>query len=246
MADLDAVKKVLGNPVSGDLPENALKVRRNLLVFGVISIVISLGGVKLDPTSSVLGLKFVGVSENLITNAFLITNIYLLLHFIWYAFEGLAEWRLRLTGTRLTYLTGMRFGSEHADYPDDPRQSTLYNWWLNNANRIGSFKAIADDLLEKINIWEDKVNYFQNENDNLNFSNAMNTLNEAKKAVNKLKSQIESTEKTLIAQRIPCSLDRFDSWFKMFLKSQNARWLLIDILLPIIIGITATILLITL
>jgi hypothetical protein len=130
MADenLYAVEKALGNPVAGDLPENALKVRRNLLAFGIISVVITLGGVKLDPTSSVLGFKFVGISENLILNTLLATNAYLLLHFMWYAFEGLLEWRLRVTGTRLAFLTGARYGSEHADYPNDPRQSTLYNW----------------------------------------------------------------------------------------------------------------------
>lgn len=242
--NLDAVEKALGNPVAGDLPENALKVRRNLLVFGLISVLITLGGVKLDPTSSILGFKFAGASESLITNALLATNIYLLIHFIWYALEGLLEWRLRVTGTRLAFLTGSRFGSEHADYPDDPRQSTLYTWWLDNAKRIGSFKATADDLSEKIKAWESKVSSFQNGSDNLNLANAMSTLNQAKSAVDNLKNQIKATEETLTAQRIPCSLGRFDGWFKLFLKSQSIRWLLIDILPPIAIGATAIILLV--
>ncbi|MDR7123114.1 hypothetical protein [Rheinheimera soli] len=96
---LDAVEKALGNPVAGDLSDNALKVRRNLLAFGIVSIVITIGGVKIDPASSVLGFKFVGISEDLITNSLLVTNVYFLLHFIWYAFEGFLEWRLRVTGT---------------------------------------------------------------------------------------------------------------------------------------------------
>ena len=237
--NLDAVEKALGNPVAGDLSENALKVRRNLLVFGVISVFVTLGGVKLDPTSSVLGFKFSGVSEALITNSLLAANIYFLLHFIWYAFEGILEWRLRVTGTRLAFLTGSRFGSEHADYPDDPRQSTLYTWWLDNAKRIGNFKVTADDLSEKIKIWEEKVSSFQNGNDSLNLANAMSTLNQARGVADKLTKQIETTEKTLTAMRIPCSLGRFDGWFKLFLKSQNIRWLLIDILLPIAIGAAA-------
>lgn len=237
--NLEAVEKALGNPVAGDLPENALKVRRNLLVFGVISVFITLGGVKLDPTSSVLGFKFSGVSEALITNALLAANVYFLLHFIWYAFEGILEWRLRVTGTRLAFLTGSRFGSEHADYPDDPRQSTLYTWWLDNAKRIGNFKETACDLSEKIKAWEEKVSSFQNGNDSLNLANAMSTLNQARSAADKLTKQIETTEKTLTAMRIPCSLGRFDGWFKLFLKSQNIRWLLVDILLPVLVGATA-------
>lgn len=241
--NLDAVEKALGNPIDGDLSDNALKVRRNLLVFGMISIFITIGGVKLDPTSSVLGFKFSGVSETLITNALLAANVYFLLHFIWYAFEGLLEWRLRVTGTRLAFLTGSRYGSEHADYPDDPRQSTLYNWWLFNAKRIGSFKVTADDLSDKIKTWQDKISPFQNGIDSPDFDNAMNTLNQAKAAVDKLSKQIETAEKTFTATRIPCSLGRFDGWFKLFLKSQNIRWLLIDILLPVAIGATATYLL---
>jgi hypothetical protein len=98
-------------------------------------------------------------------------------------------------------------------------------------------------LSEKIKAWEAKVDSFQNGNDSLNLSNAMNTLNQAKSAVDKLKNQIETTEKVLTAHRIPCSLGRFDGWFKLFLKSQNIRWLLIDILLPIAIGTTAILLL---
>lgn len=237
--NLEAVEKALGNPVAGDLPENALRVRRNLLVFGMISVFITLGGVKLDPTSSVLGFKFSGVSEDLITNALLAANVYFLLHFIWYAFEGILEWRLRVTGTRLAFLTGSRFGSEHADYPDDPRQSTLYTWWLDNAKRIGNFKETADDLSEKIKAWEEKVSLFQNGNDSLNLANAMSTLNQAKGATDKLTKQIETTEKVLTAMRISCSLGRFDGWFKLFLKSQNIRWLIIDILLPVSVGVTA-------
>lgn len=225
--NLDAVEKALGNPVAGDLPENALKVRRNLLAFGIISIVITLGGVKLDPTSSVLGFKFVGISESLIANALLVTNIYFLLHFIWYAFEAFLEWRLRVTGTRLAFVTGARLGSEHADYPDDPRQSTLYNWWKDHAKRIGSFKETANELSVKIQAWEEKVSSFKNGNDSLNLSNAMSTLTQAKNSVEKLKSQIQTTEKTLTALRIPHSLGRFDGWFKLFLKSQNLRWLII-------------------
>lgn len=99
MADksVDAVEKVLGKPAAGDLTDNALKVRRNLLAFGLISIFIAIGEIRLDPTSSVLGFKFIGISENLVRNVFLATTSYFLIHFAWYALESFLEWRLRLT-----------------------------------------------------------------------------------------------------------------------------------------------------
>lgn len=46
----EVVEIALGKPVGGDLTNNALKVRRNLLVFGMIAVFIKLGGVELDGT----------------------------------------------------------------------------------------------------------------------------------------------------------------------------------------------------
>lgn len=241
--NISAVEKALGNPVAGDLSENALKVRRNLLVFGVISIAITIGGIKIDPTSSFLGFKFIGLSDRLIINSLLLTNLYFILHFIWYAFEGFLEWRLRVTGTRVAFMTGARFGSEHADYPDDPRQSTLYNWWKDQASQIGSFRTTTNELSEKVQEWEGKISSFQDGNDSLNLANAMSTLSQAKSSIEKLNTQIQNTEKILTAHRIPYSLSRFDGWFKLFLKSQNLRWIIIDIIIPVVVGITAILLL---
>lgn len=233
---INAVEKVLGKPVSGDLPDNALIVRRNLLVFGFISVVIVLGGIRLDPGSSVLGFKFIGVSDNLVQKALLATNIYLLAHFAWYSIEGFLEWRLRVTGTKLAFLTGARFGSEHADYPDDPRQSTLYTWWLDNARRIGNFRVTADEISGKIDALKEEVNSIKREENNPNLHGISNLFNETKNVIEKLRGQIETTEKVLLSERISCSLRRFDGWFRLFLKIQNLRWLLIDILMPMAVG----------
>lgn len=237
--DIRAVEKALGNPVAGDLSENALKVRRNLLASGIVSLFIHFTGIKLHPESSVLGLKFIGITEDLISGALLIVTSYFFLHFSWYAFEGVLEWRLRVTGTKLAFLTGARFTSEHGDYPDDPRQSTLYNWWNTNAHRIGNYRETADNLRRKIQEWENRVESFKDGGNSLNLSNAMVTLNQAKAEVIKLTSQIEKTNEILTAHRIPFSLNRFDSWFKLFLKSQNIRWILIEILIPITTGALA-------
>lgn len=235
-SNIEAVEKVLGKPVGGDLPEQALKVRRNLITLGVVSVFIALGEVKFDPTSSVLGFKFIGISESLVQNALLLANVYLLLHFAWYAFESVLEWRLRITGTKLAFRTGVRLGSEYADYPDDPRQSTLYTWWSEHAKRIGNMQSTADDLLAKIKEWEERVVSFRQRGDSLNLANAMNSLTQTRSEITRLKSQIETTEKTLTSLRIPCSLGRFDRWYEWFLRSQNLRWMFIDILSPIGIG----------
>jgi hypothetical protein len=54
-----------------------------------------------------------------------------------------------------------------------------------------------------------------------------------------LQAAIESTAKALQSQRIPASLDRFDRAFHHFLTSQSMRWLLLDALLPLGLGVYA-------
>ena len=242
---IEAVEKVLGKPVDGGFTDNALKVRRNLLAISFVSIFIVIAGIKLDPSSSVLGFKFIGITDSMVTRGLIIATSYLLVHFLWYSFENLLEWRLRVTGTRLAFVTGSRFGSGHADYPDDPRQSTLYSWWTNNANRIGSLQTPIDELAEKVQEWEAKITQFKDGKDSLNLANAMSTLSNTSKAIADLTRKIEHTEKTLCSLRISTSLRHFDGWFELFLRSQNLRWLLIEMILPIGVGTTAVFLLAT-
>ncbi len=69
------------------------------------------------------------------------------------------------------------------------------------------------------------------------------SLSHIRNEVADLRSKVKEVNKTLDANRVPASLERFDSWFKVFLKSQNIRWLLIEFLLPISLGIWAVYLL---
>jgi hypothetical protein len=71
-----AVEKILGNPVFGDLSENALKVRRNLLLTATISLILTIGNITLDPSSSIFGFKFYGVTNEHIFCSLIIFNTY--------------------------------------------------------------------------------------------------------------------------------------------------------------------------
>ena len=74
------------------------------------------------------GFSLSGLTDQLVRRGLAIWIMHLLAHFAWMAWEGLAEWRLRLTGTRVIAVTVGTFASEEADYPTDPRHSTLANW----------------------------------------------------------------------------------------------------------------------
>lgn len=241
---LNVVEKALGSPVAAEYPENALKVRRNLLASSLVSCVIVFGSISLDPTSSIFGFKFIGLTDNLIRIGLAVITIYFLIHFLWYAVDAFMEWRLRVTGTRLSFITTGRFSSEDCDYPDDPKQSTLYSWWMDQASQIGNMKEIINSLENK---WQDSESEIRtiigSSSDGKNLNIILNSLSELNKKVSELKSAVVNTEKTLLSQRIPASLKRFDDWFRLFLKSQNLRWIIIDTLLPIVIGTAAVVVL---
>jgi hypothetical protein len=63
---------------------------------------------------------------------------------------------------------------------------------------------------------------------------------EARTASIELKCSVDAVQETLTDMRIPVSLKRFDSWFGLFLRNQNMRWLVFDeALLPTVVGIVA-------
>jgi len=104
----EAVKKTLGTPFFGDLPDNGLKVRRNLLAVSTIAITMFFSNAQISQKSTFLGLQFDGFNDlNLIsTLLLLLINCYLFIHFLLYALEAWNEWKLRLTGKKVVHTTG--------------------------------------------------------------------------------------------------------------------------------------------
>ena len=237
---LKAVEKVLGEPVFIELSDYVLKIRTNLIRVSVITIAVILANLHIDQGSTVLGLKFTGLNDHVLRAGLLVITCYLGAHYLWTAVDTFLEWRLRITGTRLSFVTTGRIASEHADYPNDPRQSTLYYWWLSEAKRIGdmgSELSNMQNLLESLDIeLRAKMN---SGTDALNIVNACRPLGEVRETIGKLGRSIEQTQKAIEATRIPISLKRFDNWFKFFLRSQNLRWLIIDLLVPLTLWGTA-------
>ena len=163
-------------------------------------------------------------------------GVYFLIHFLWCSIDHIQEWRLRVTGTRVAFITAASYTSEEGDYPSDPRQSSLYNWWKGQAILISSLTDPLDSINTKLAEWELKVNEALKDNDP-NVSTTCASINKVNEDITKLKSSIENVEKTLTSNRIPASLYRFDKWFLFFLRSQNLRWLVIELMLPMLLSL---------
>lgn len=239
------VKKVLGEPFGCEFKDSVLEIRRNLLISSIITISVFIGGLHIDPGSTIFGLKFTGLNDNLVKIGLSLATIYFVIHFLWCSVDSILEWRTRLTGTKVAFVTTARLGSEDADYPSDPRQSTLYNWWCDQANKISNISNTMNKIEHEVNEWDSTLKKKYNEDANaINMGNACSILNQATQSINSLKKSVDSVDETLKSNRIPASLERFDNWFKICLKSYNLRWLFIEFLLPLSFGGYAVILMI--
>jgi hypothetical protein len=152
--DLEAVQKVLGEPIAVGLTDRAWRSRTQLLVVAIGVVWFKL---RVDPMATVFGFSLPGLTDQAVHEALAIAIAYLLLHFVWMAWESFAEWRLRLTGTRVAFVTTGTFASLECDYPGDPRQSTLANWWREHAFRLGDLTARVQALSDQVSAQETAI-----------------------------------------------------------------------------------------
>jgi len=186
-----------------------------------------------------MGVGITGLSTRLVSVGLLLVLVYLLIHFIWLIVDYLGVWRLHLTGTRLHHVTVGKFAGEGADYPDDPAQSNLYYWWGEEAQRIGNLRSIVSGIsacADALKAAAEQYEPLQGGLDTQFFSRNANQLQEG---VVKLNGSLSACKSALDSSRIPISLERFDVWFNLFKRSQVLRLWLADILLPILLTLTA-------
>src|SRR5690242_8280755 len=94
-----AVEKILGEPAAAEFSDAVWRIRNHLMIASVIAIAVVLGDLHIDPGSTIVGLKFSGLNDRVLRGALLLVESYLLIHFLWAAFDGVLAWRLRVTGT---------------------------------------------------------------------------------------------------------------------------------------------------
>ena len=100
------------------------------------------------------------------------------------------------------------------------------------------------DIEEKLNDWDTRLEReFTEKPDAMNIVNATKLINSAREEVAKLKGSVTEVGDTISALRIPVSLRRFDRWYHLFLRSQNLRWLVVELGAPILLGSYALVLL---
>lgn len=234
------VEKILGEPYMPDFSEEALKVRRNLLALSLISIAGTVAGVRIAPDSPVFGFHLEYLDQAVIGKVVALVVGYMLMHFLWYVIDAFAGWRIRVTGTRVSFVTTGTWSSADLDYPSDPRQSTLYNWWRERR------PAVAQ-LCDALPVIEASLSKVQASLADLqappgavdNSTNVLRSLSEAQQSFDNLKRAVEASRSLEESPRMLVSLRRFDRWYSFWLRSQNLRWIILDAGLPLLLGATA-------
>ena len=199
---ISKIEKVLKEPVFIQFTDETINIRRNLIITSFVTLIYKLSdlittftplGITIDKNSS---------SSNDLDTIFCCIVVYHFIHFFWQSWDTLKESAIRATGTRLFHITTGEFADNRADYTNNPRQSSLLNWFLGLLNTLDyNIKDIKKINYEKASSAEISLE-LQNVNNN-----------------------ISNLYKLLIEEKnIDIRLKRFEKYFTIFSLSQILRF----------------------
>lgn len=232
----DSMATYLGDPFMSEFTDSVRKMRTHLLIGAVIAIAAVFMNLTINPDSPVFGVQFKGLSERKILVGLFLINLYLLVHFFWSSLDSYREWELRLTGYENADVLDVPFYNAQTDFAKDPRQSTLYNWWLKSARQIKPTDQMMQDLINKIDslIASGSEVYEPPKGSNFNAEMA-----KIRSEITNIDKAFENLNATITNSRLISSLAQFDTRFRHFHASQNMRWILVEWFLPLGIGLIA-------
>ncbi len=213
---IKAVDKLLKEPVFLGHDTNTKLIRAHLFLVSALVLIYVNFDLKISDGFSFLGFKFENLQDIDFQHILLILLLYLSFHFIWLSWNTFSEWRLRITGTKVSFITGSSLESEMTDNPSDPRQSTLHNYY---ATSMKKHIPRLDSLINEIN--------------------EIDKPDKKDSRIGEIQSLIKEIQKSNL--RVEASVKRFDNWTKYFHKSQNYEWLIIEFLLPLILAFIAVV-----
>ncbi|WP_323151423.1 hypothetical protein [Pseudomonas glycinae] len=235
-----AISKVLGEAIGFDISDPALKVKNLLLGLSIVLLAMVVGGVSVGKTVSFLGISLEGITGNKMVIGLVIAVCWVTIHHSWYSVEAIKEWRIRLTGQRVAYQTGAgMFGSPHDEAPINPKHASLYNWWREQKSSVASTADAVAKFEEELVGVQEKVDVFLKTSSSneppANIGELMNLL----RSIGMLNENLTKNLEFMSSLRIESSLYRFDEWFWRLITVQNIRVVLIEILFPLVLGISA-------
>lgn len=243
---IDEIENLMKQPKAIEISEYEERIRRNLIFSSFLAISFAWFDLKVDENSTFFGgLKFANLQPNHIYIGILAVIIYEFTHYFWIQMNHFAYWRVRLTGTSVEEVRGngggARFGNANGsplDYTGTDENSNFYTWMLEN-KRLRN--QMAEGMLVNSKAIDECVNTLKEQH----YPEASSTdlYRKLSESCDKLVQGIKNLESQLESIRTDASMLRFDEWYSILIRSQNIRWLLLDISLPFFMGLFALILL---
>ncbi|KJZ67247.1 hypothetical protein [Pseudomonas fluorescens] len=237
---MNEVERVLGSPVGYDLSEPAAKTKRVVISLSIAMACLVLAKIEPGDQFSLAGITLKGITSYKLILGLLIALCWTYVHFGWYAVESFMEWRLRITGTKVAFVTTGMLASHNGDYPGDPKQSTLYNWWVGQARQMKPLGAKVDEIENRIALLKTEIDSPTPVSPGVaGVTERDKGFTKLENALLQLRHELMASTKAVESERIPASLARFDGWFRNLLTLQNVRVLVVDIAFPMVLGVAA-------
>lgn len=230
-----AVAEVLGKPVGFEISEPAARVRKTLLAVALALVCVVVAEIEPENTFTIFGVALKGVTPDKIVFGGVIVLTFTLIHFVVYITELVMEWRVRVTGTHTAFQPGQS-NNQEADYHVDPRQSTLYGWWLGRSKRLQVIEELAHKITSDLE--EIKQHYGRPTDypDETNYGDASILVDRLTGDLRMLTEELGEHRGIVISRRIDVSLRRFEGWFEIFLGLQSSRVIIMEVAIPIALG----------
>lgn len=232
----EVARKVLGEPYPLQLTEYEERVRRNLLAYSVVAIsACLLGAVSVNDPVLFGIIKLPRFSSELIYIGLLLLVFYELLNYGLMIWNSFSYWRVRLSGSRYRpsrstggpWSTG---GEEFEDVDGEEKNSTIYIWMF---ERAYSAESILNALNERSVHLGEICASLKNQQD------MDGCLARLEVQVNMMNDSLKAIDNILSSARVSESFNRYDRWFHYMIKTQSLRWLVLDCVIPLLLGLIA-------
>lgn len=214
MKNKEKLEKLMNHPVFLGYDGSAKLIRGQLFFLAVAVIFIITLEIEIAEGSAILGVRLSGLTTERVLIISFVLLVYQTMHFIWVSWEAFAEWRIRQTALSTASWGGAGLTITSTDHAQKVRQTTLY--------------AYLWDILEP-DLCRLRVSADGQEVDGY---------------VKQVKKAADDIKRVLDAEQVRDALWRFDNWMKMFFKVQNYRWFFLEFMLPLMLAVTAIIMII--
>ncbi|WP_372378576.1 hypothetical protein ACBZ91_06840 [Vibrio natriegens] len=240
---LKKIESVMREPKGIEITDYEERIRRNLLFSSLLALAFTWLSLSINNDSTFFGgLRFDNITPKAVYWILLSIISYEFIHYVWVQFNNFSHWRIRLTGMTISEVRGDggpgRLGGMNVpeDYSGRDENSNFYNWMFEN--RTDRTTAMTELLKQSSEFKELVDSLKQAHSGDSKLSSMISELDRKSKTIEQSTSSLTKAVENI---RVNGSMLRFDQWYKILIRSQNARWITLDMLLPFALSLTAII-----